>query len=50
MAELEFLRRKTVRTPRPVDTPIYALWGRAGVAPDVRRAGAQGFDLKDLLA
>lgn len=50
MAELESLRRKTMRTPRPVDTPIYALWGRAGVAPDVRRAGAKGFELKDLLS
>jgi len=35
MAELEFLRRKTVRTPRPVDIPIYALWGRVRVAPIV---------------
>ena len=50
LAELESLRRKTVRTPRPVDTPIYALWGRAGVAADVRRAGAKGFNLRDLVS
>lgn len=50
MAELESLRRKTARTPRPLDMPVYALWGRAGVAADVRRAGAKGFDLTDILS
>lgn len=50
MAEIESLRRKIVRTPRPVETPIYALWGRAGVAADLRRTGVKGFDLEDLLS
>lgn len=46
ISELEALRQKTARTPQPVGTPIYALWGRAGVTPEVRRAGARAFDLK----
>ena len=48
-SELEAVRRKAVRVPQPVSSPIYALWGRAGVTDEVRRAGAQGFDLATTL-
>jgi hypothetical protein len=47
--ELEALRRKTPRTPEPVDTPLYLLWGRAGITAEARRAGALGFDAKAIL-
>ena len=47
--DLEALRRKVSRVPRPVDTPVYALWGRGGVAPEVRAAGALGFSIEDVL-
>jgi uncharacterized protein len=47
--DLEALRRKAARAPRSVDVPVYALWGRGGVSPDVRRAGALGFDVEDVL-
>lgn len=47
--DLEALRRKVARVPRPVDTPVYALWGRGGVAPEVRAAGALGFSIEDVL-
>ncbi|MBI4265548.1 MAG: ATP-binding protein [Acidobacteria bacterium] len=47
--ELERLRRKAVRVPDLADEPIYALWGRAGVADDVRSAGGRGFDLPSIL-
>jgi AAA+ ATPase superfamily predicted ATPase len=49
LSELEALRRKAARTPAPVGSPIYALWGRAGVSAEVPRAGAQGFDLGAML-
>lgn len=47
--DLEQLRRKAARVPHLVDEPIYALWGRAGVSDEVRRADARGFDLKSIL-
>jgi hypothetical protein len=50
LRELEALRRKAARVPEPVDTPLYALWGRSGITDDVRRAGARGFGLPDLLS
>lgn len=31
---------KTPRVPRPVDDPIYVLWGRNGVEAEIRRASA----------
>ena len=43
--DLEQLRRKVPRVPQPVDTPLYALWARAGITEDARRAGAHGFRL-----
>jgi hypothetical protein len=48
--DLEVLRRKVTRVPRPVDQPVYALWGRGGVTPDVPRAGALGFDITAMLS
>jgi hypothetical protein len=47
--DLEALRRKVTRVPHPAETPIYALWGRGGISPGVRRAGALGFDLEAVL-
>jgi len=47
--DLEALRRKVTRVPQPDEAPIYALWGRGGVTPEVLRAGALGFDLKAVL-
>lgn len=49
LRELERLRRKAARVPEPVDAPLYVLWGRAGVAEEVRRGGARGFDLPAIL-
>jgi AAA+ ATPase superfamily predicted ATPase len=47
--DLRELIAKLPRVPRPVEDPIFALWGRGGVEADVRRAGALGFDLRDVL-
>jgi uncharacterized protein len=47
--DLEALRRKATRVPQPADSLLYAMWGRGGVTPDVRRAGAWGFDVDDVL-
>lgn len=47
--DIEALRRKVARVPLPAEVPIYALWGRGGVSPEVRRAGALGFDVEDVL-
>ena len=49
LRDLEALRRKAVRAPEPHPAVIYALWGRAGIRDEVRRAGAQGFDLAGML-
>jgi AAA+ ATPase superfamily predicted ATPase len=47
--ELEMLRRKVTRVPKPVPEPMYALWGRGGVEPAVKAAGALGFGLEEML-
>jgi hypothetical protein len=47
--DLEALHRKATRVPQPIDAPIYALWGRGGVSPEVRRAGVLGFDVEAVL-
>lgn len=49
MRELRVLVAKTKRAPAPADDPLYALWGRSGVEPDVRRGSVLGFDLEDML-
>jgi hypothetical protein len=45
VTEVVELRRLLHYVPRPVETPVLALWGRRGVSPDVSRAGVHGFDL-----
>ena len=47
--DLEVLRRKVPFVPRPVDEPTLAFWGRGGVDSEVRRAGALGFSVEDLV-
>jgi hypothetical protein len=47
--DLEGLRRKVTRVPQPAEAPIYALWGRHGVTPQILQAGALGFDAEDVL-
>jgi AAA+ ATPase superfamily predicted ATPase len=42
--ELEALRRKAARVPRPVDEPNYILWGRSGAVDAVRSASVMAFD------
>lgn len=44
LGDLAQLRRTLARLPRPVDDPVFALWGRHGVTPDVR-GHALGFDV-----
>ena len=44
--DLEALRRKVPYVPNPVDDPTLVLWGRGGVHPEVRRAGALGFSIE----
>lgn len=48
--DLRELIGKLARVPRPIDDPIFALWGRGGVEADLRKAGAFGFDLADVLS
>jgi hypothetical protein len=47
--DLEQLRRKTARTPRPVDEPLYALWGRGGVDPQIVGERVLGFGPEEML-
>ena len=47
--DLEVLHRKVPFVPRPVDEPTLALWGRGGVDPEVRGAGALGFGAEDVV-
>jgi len=47
--DLEALRRKVTYVPKPVDEPVYALWGRGGADPEVKRSGALVFSLEAML-
>jgi AAA+ ATPase superfamily predicted ATPase len=47
--DLEALRRKVTYVPKPVDEPVYALWGRGGADPEVKRSAALVFSLQDML-
>ncbi len=47
--DLARLQRKAVRAPRPVELPIFALWGRGGVEPRIRSEHVLGFDAADAL-
>ena len=46
--DLEALRRKIPFVRNPVDEPTLVLWGRGGIDPEVRRAGALGFSIEDV--
>lgn len=48
--DLAGLEAKRARVPDAVDRPVLALWGRSGVTAGVRRRGALGFSLADVLA
>lgn len=43
------LQRKAARVPSPVDQPIFALWGRAGIQKSLRSETVLGFDARDVL-
>lgn len=45
--DLHGLIAKLPRVPEAVDDPIFALWGRGGVDPDVRGPRVLGFDLEE---
>lgn len=47
--DLDVLRRKVARVPKPVDDPVLALWGRAGVNRELISQGALGFDARAML-
>jgi len=49
MRDLEALRRKSDRVPRPLPQLRYALWGRAGVEEEVIRSGALGYGLGEMV-
>jgi uncharacterized protein len=49
LRDLEELKRKMSLAPNPIPAPIFALWSRRGVTPSVRRAGALGFGLREML-
>jgi uncharacterized protein len=48
--DLNELIAKAARSPRPVEEPTFAMWGRGGVAGDVLRPGVLGFDAEDVLS
>jgi hypothetical protein len=48
--DLEQLKRKTPRTPGPIEEPLYALWGRGGVHKDIAQNGVLGFGPDEMLA
>lgn len=50
LRDLRALIGKADRVPRPVDDPLFALWGRSGIDVDVEHAGARGFSLEDMLS
>lgn len=47
--DLEHLRRKTIRTPRPADEPLYAMWGRGGVQKELLGSHVLGFGPAEML-
>jgi AAA+ ATPase superfamily predicted ATPase len=46
---LDDLKRKMALVPNPVAEPIFAFWSRAGIGASVKRAGALGFSLREML-
>jgi hypothetical protein len=49
MRDLAELSAKRALVPKASEDPLLVLWGRAGVEPAVKKAGAIGFGLKDVL-
>lgn len=49
MGDVLSLHRAGGRVPRPVEDPVYALWGPAGVSREVIRSGVRGFGLGAVL-
>jgi|SRR5580658_9438550 hypothetical protein len=47
--DLAQLQHKALRAPRPVDSPTFALWGRGGVAAEIRSERVLGFTPADML-
>jgi uncharacterized protein len=47
--DLSELMARARRAPEPADDIVYALWGRAGVEPQVAAAGALGFDVEQVV-
>jgi len=47
--ELAQLQAKAARVPRVVESPIFALWGRGGIADAIRSKTVLGFDAHDML-
>ncbi|MBI2898552.1 MAG: hypothetical protein HYY17_00020 [Planctomycetes bacterium] len=47
--DLDTLRSKLARAPRPTEDPKLVLWGRAGATREVRRGAALAFDAGDVL-
>ncbi len=47
--DLARLQHKALRAPRPVDSPTFALWGRGGVAAEIRSERVLGFTPADML-
>jgi len=48
--DLAELQRKLARVPRPVKLPLFALWGRGGVDPDLRSPRVLCFEPRDVLS
>jgi AAA+ ATPase superfamily predicted ATPase len=46
--DLEGLRRKLARVPRPVEDITFVLWGRGGVRPETTQTGALGFGANEV--
>jgi len=49
LSDLRALMGKAVRVPSVIDDPLFIVWGRGGIDSAVRRAGALGFDVDDVL-
>lgn len=48
--DLAQLQRKVARAPRPVELPVFALWGRGGVASEILSERVLGFEPKDMVS
>jgi hypothetical protein len=48
--DLAQLRRKALRVPQAIESPIFALWSRGGVEGSIRSDDVLGFDPHDMLS